>query len=193
MLAFVTASSNSFRPAILGTGCGFVNEAELLCVNEFELTAVLVERGMAATRAVACDGMSVRVLDIWSYYVLGTESDADHTRRGFIFHLNRASKVPRQTSRLANSTAVRAARPATRPAHSFFQFRAYPLNMLFSRFRLHGDDPTDPLIAREWRNVFPLCPRRRVRNEGFSQIRGYSVYRALESTFLAINFILHRG
>jgi hypothetical protein len=124
-----------------------------LCEDEFELTVVLVERGMAATRAVACDGMSVmsvRVLDIWSYYVLGTESDADHTRRGFIFHLNRASKVPRQTSRLANSSAVRAARPATRPAHSFFQFRAYPLNMLFSRFRLlHGDDPTDPLIARE--------------------------------------------
>ena len=66
-------------------------------------------------------------------------------------------------------SAVRTAWPATRPAHSFFKFRAYPLNVLPSGLRiLDGDNPANPLIAREWRNILPLCPRRRVRNENFS-------------------------
>jgi len=46
-------------------------------------------------------------------------------------------------------SAVRTAWPATRPAHSFFKFRAYTLNVLPSGFRfLDGDNPADPLIAR---------------------------------------------
>ena len=65
--------------------------------------------------------------------------------------------------------AVRTTWPATRPAHSLFKFRAYPLNVLPSGFRfLDGDNPADPLIAREWRNILPFCPRRRVRNENSS-------------------------
>ena len=66
-------------------------------------------------------------------------------------------------------SAVRTAWPATRPAHSFFKFRAYPLNVLPSGFRfLDGDNPADPLIAREWRNILPFCPCDRVRNENLS-------------------------
>ena len=66
-------------------------------------------------------------------------------------------------------SAVRTAWPATRSAHSFFKFRAYTLNVLPSGFRfLDGDNPADPLIAREGRNILPFCPRGRVRNENFS-------------------------
>jgi hypothetical protein len=64
---------------------------------------------------------------------------------------------------------VRTAWPAARAAHSFFEFPAYPLNVLPSGFRLlDGDNPADPLIAREWRNLLPFCPRCWVRNESFS-------------------------
>jgi hypothetical protein len=66
-------------------------------------------------------------------------------------------------------SAVRAAWPATRPAHSFFKFRAYALNVLLSGFRfLDGDNPADPLIPRERRNVLPFCASGRVRNENLS-------------------------
>ena len=61
----------------------------------------------------------------------------------------------RQKSAVDNS-AVRTAWPATRAAHSFFKLRADPLNVLPSGFRfLDGDNPADPLIARERRYVFP--------------------------------------
>ena len=67
------------------------------------------------------------------------------------------------------TSAVGTAWPATRPAHSFLKFRAYPLNVLRSGFRfLNGDNPTDPLIAREWRNVLPFCPCQGVGNENLS-------------------------
>jgi hypothetical protein len=66
-------------------------------------------------------------------------------------------------------SAVRTAWPATRSAHSFLKFRAYLLNVLPSGFRfLDGDNPADPLITREWRNILPFCPRHRVRNESLS-------------------------
>ena len=66
-------------------------------------------------------------------------------------------------------SAVRTAWPATRPAHSFLKLCTYPLNVLPSGFRFFdGDNPADPLIAREWRNILPLCPRHRVRNENVS-------------------------
>jgi len=65
--------------------------------------------------------------------------------------------------------SVRTAWPATRSAHSFFKFRVYTVNVLPSGFRfLDGDNPADPLIAREGRNILPFCPRGRVRNENFS-------------------------
>jgi hypothetical protein len=79
--------------------------------------------------------------------------------------------------------------PATRPTHSFFKFCAYPLNVLPSGFRpLDGDDPADPFIAREGRNILPFCSRRRVRNENFSQIRWYSVYRTTGDRALGHGF-----
>ena len=66
-------------------------------------------------------------------------------------------------------SAVRTAWPATRSAHSFFEFRAYPLNVLLSGFRfLDGDNPADPLIPREWRNVLPFCPSNGIGNENLS-------------------------
>ena len=66
-------------------------------------------------------------------------------------------------------SAVGTAWPATRPAHSFLKFCAYPLNVLLSGFRfLDGDNPADPLIACEWRNILPFCPGRRIGNENFS-------------------------
>jgi hypothetical protein len=73
------------------------------------------------------------------------------------------------TSPTSLVSAVGTAWPATRPAHSFLKFHAYPLNVLSSGFRfLDGDNPAYPLIAREWRNILPLCQRRRVRNENCS-------------------------
>ena len=83
-------------------------------------------------------------------------------------------------------SAVRTAWPAARSAHSFLKFRAYSLNVLSSRFRsLHGDNPADPLIAREWRNVLPFCPCDGIGNENLSQIRRYIVYCARGDRFLA--------
>ena len=84
---------------------------------------------------------------------------------------------------------MRTAWPATRPAHSFLKFRAYPLNVLPSGLRfLDGDNPADPLIAREWRNILPLCPRHRVRTEDFPQIRRNTVYSTRGDCFLGHGF-----
>ena len=66
-------------------------------------------------------------------------------------------------------SAVRTAWPATRPAHSFFELATYPLNVLPSGFRfLDGYNPTDPLIARQRRDVLPLGACHRVGDENFS-------------------------
>jgi hypothetical protein len=66
-------------------------------------------------------------------------------------------------------SAVRTAWPTTRPAHSFFELRAYPINVLPPGFRfLDGDDPADPFVACEWRNVLPFCPRNGIGNENLS-------------------------
>ena len=89
-------------------------------------------------------------------------------------------------------SAVRTAWPAARSAHSFLKFRAHSLNVLSSRFRfLDGDNPADPLIAREWRNVLPFCPCHGVGNENLSQIRWYAVYRARRERFLVHRFSYH--
>src|SRR5215469_15348497 len=82
-------------------------------------------------------------------------------------------------------SAVRTAWPATRPAHSFLKFRAYTLNVLSSGFGfLDGDNPADPFIPCELRNLLPFCPRCRVRNETFAYIRWYVVYRPRGNRFL---------
>ena len=91
--------------------------------------------------------------------------------------------------RPGNLSAMRTAWPATRPAHSFLEFRAYPLNVLPSGFRfLDGDNPADPLIARQRRNILPFCPSHRVRSEGFPQVRWNAVYRTSGDCFLAHGF-----
>ena len=77
-----------------------------------------------------------------------------------------AGRKMANTSPASLVSPVGTAWPATRPAHSFLKFRAYPLNVLPSGFRfLDRDNPAYPLIAREWRNILPLCQRRRVGNE----------------------------
>ena len=87
------------------------------------------------------------------------------------------------------TSAVRTAWPATRPAHSFLKFRAYPLDVLPSGFRfLDRDNPANPLIACQWRNVLPFCQCHGVRNENLSQIRWYGVYRARRERFLVHGF-----
>ena len=81
-------------------------------------------------------------------------------------------------------SAVRTAWPAARSAHSFLKFRAYPLDVLPSSFCfLDRDNPANPLIACQWRNILPFCPCHRVRNENLSQIRWYAVYRARRERF----------
>ena len=91
--------------------------------------------------------------------------------------------------RPGNLSPMRTAWPATRPAHSFFKFRAHPLNVLPTGFRfLDGEYPADPLIARERRKILPLCPRRRIRNEDFPQIRWDTVYHTRGDCFLAHGF-----
>jgi hypothetical protein len=88
--------------------------------------------------------------------------------------------------RAGKVSPVRTAWPATRPAHTFLQFRAHPLNVLPSGFRfLDGDDPADPFIARERCNILPLCPRHRVRKEDLPQIQWNSVYRTRGDCFFA--------
>lgn len=65
--------------------------------------------------------------------------------------------------------SVRTAWPATRPALSFFEARAYLLDVVPSGFRLLDvGNPADPLIARERRDVLPFRQRGGVGNEGFS-------------------------
>lgn len=86
-------------------------------------------------------------------------------------------------------SAVRTAGPATRAAHSFLKFCAYPLNVLLSGFgSLHRDNPADPLVASERRNVLPFFPRRRIRNKSFPQIRRQTVYRARGDRLLSHRF-----
>jgi hypothetical protein len=57
--------------------------------------------------------------------------------------------------------------------------------VLCSGFRfLDGNNPADPFIASKWRNIFPLCPRRRVSNESLSQIRWYVMHCTGGDSFL---------
>jgi hypothetical protein len=76
---------------------------------------------------------------------------------------------------IANQTtgrsAMRAAGPATWPAHSFFELRAHPFDMLAScLIFFDGDGPADPLVPREGRYVLPCRTRIRVGCERLSEI-----------------------
>src|SRR5262249_52511979 len=91
------------------------------------------------------------------------------TRLAGISRSPRKRRSFRSISVAIGLSAVRAAWPATRPAHSLLKLRTYTLNVLLSGFRFfYGDNPADPFIARERRNILPFCQRRRVRNENLS-------------------------
>ena len=52
--------------------------------------------------------------------------------------------------------------PTAGAAHAASKLRECLLDTDTPRLRfLARDDPADPLIAREGRNIFPYCPRRR--------------------------------
>lgn len=103
-----------------------------------------------------------------------------------------AAPQPRATcSGMSSSSPMRATRPATRPSHTFFQFRANPFDVLASGFRLlNGDSPADPFITRERGNILPLCSRFWIGNESLSQIRWHFVHHALGDSFFGHDFIL---
>src|ERR1700740_1886205 len=135
----------------------------------------------------------------WQCMAMGTEGISESRKMSsrvtgkVLAVLTFSTAALRLTISLADFfSAVRTAAPAARPAHSFLKFRAYSLNVLSSRFRfLDGDNPADPLIASEWRNVLPFCPRHGVGNENLSQIRPYAVYRSRREHFLVHGVSYH--
>ncbi len=82
--------------------------------------------------------------------------------------------------RCASPSSMRATRPAARPPHPFFEFRAHPFDMLASCFVfLHRDGPADPLVAREWREVFPGSQCLHVGGEGIPEVSRKVVHDSL--------------
>ena len=68
--------------------------------------------------------------------------------------------------------------PAAGAAHSAFEFRESLLDSDISCLRFFaGGDPTDPLIARERRNIFPYRFRHRRLNQGLLPISRHCMYR----------------
>lgn len=59
--------------------------------------------------------------------------------------------------------------PTTRAAFALLEFRDSSPEMNFSGLRfLDGDNPADPLVARQRRNVSPRRPRRLIGSQRFS-------------------------
>lgn len=80
-------------------------------------------------------------------------------------------------SGLRRWSSMRVAWPAARPPHPFFKLAAHPFDMLLPcLIFFDGDGPADPLVAREWRYVFPCSPGLRVGRERFSEISGQVMY-----------------
>ena len=76
------------------------------------------------------------------------------------------------------------ASPTTRPAHSASKLRECLLDTDTPRLRFFaGRNPAYPLVAREWRNIFPCCSRRQGRSNGFSQIRRHFMYHTTGDSF----------
>src|SRR5437868_9228316 len=72
---------------------------------------------------------------------------------------------------------MRAAGPAARPPHPFFELQAHTFDMLPAcLIFLDGDGPADPLVARERRYVFPCRPCLRVGCKRLSEIRWEVMY-----------------
>ena len=106
--------------------------------------------------------------------------------KAWVFHLEPAFSIQGWETTTARSPRprdiesnlpMRTTRPATRPAHSLFQLRAHPLDVLPSCLRLlDGDRPADPFIARQRSNILPLLPRRRVGNQRLPQILRHAMH-----------------
>ena len=74
---------------------------------------------------------------------------------------------------------MNAAGPTAGPAHSAFELRESFSDTDTPRLGFFaGDDPADPLVPRERRNVFPQRSYFRGRNNGLSQILRHLVYDA---------------
>src|SRR5215467_4467158 len=67
---------------------------------------------------------------------------------------------------------MRTSRPATGTAFALFEFLDRALDSAVARWSLSGrDDPTDPFIPRQRRQVAPGRLRGCVRCEGFAEVR----------------------
>jgi len=94
--------------------------------------------------------------------------------------------APRTIFSTVNATA-----PTARPAFPGYQFIARPFHVVFSRFRFFsGNNPTDPLIACQRRNVLPSCPCHRGRNKSLSQIRRHFMWHTNGDSLFIHIFIL---
>ena len=69
-------------------------------------------------------------------------------------------------------SAMRAARPATRAAFPHLELLDQALDSAAARRSLFGrDDPTNPFVSRQRRQIFPSRPRLRFRAERHAQVR----------------------
>jgi len=74
---------------------------------------------------------------------------------------------------------MRTPRPAAGPAFAFEQFGAGALDVMSPRLGLlDGNDPADPLIARQRCKIVPRRAHPRRRGQRFSQIRRHVMYYA---------------
>lgn len=89
---------------------------------------------------------------------------------------------------------MRAAGPAARPPHPFFELRAHPFDMLPScLIFLDGDGPADPFVARKRRHVFPCRPCLRIGRKRPSEISREVMYNSFgdsNSCHSASHFVL---
>ena len=75
---------------------------------------------------------------------------------------------------------MRTTSPTAGTAHSAFKLGKRLLNANTSRLRFFARcNPTDPLIAREWRYILPHRPRRGRAVKGFSQIHWHFVHKII--------------
>lgn len=79
---------------------------------------------------------------------------------------------------------MRAAGPAAGAAHSFFQLLYGPPNVLLARLHfLDGDNPADPFIACQGRNILPRGKRRLVGSKHLPQIFWHTMHYTARNSF----------
>ena len=104
--------------------------------------------------------------------VAGYSSEMPIPSTDFVASNNRSN-----ANQTTECSSMRTARPAARPPHPFFEFRAHPFDMLPPcPIILDGDGPADPLVARERRYVFPSRQCLRVGRDRLSEISRKVMY-----------------